>query len=103
MSHDKSASLKSVERLQDNILKVNIQNEKMVTQIEQLKTKLNGKDRLVRHLETKVTQIMVEKEDSVVKMKSETMLLQNKLDESEMQITRKLNAMRQKLVTEAKE
>jgi hypothetical protein len=102
MSHD-TASLKSVERLQDNILKVNIQNEKMVTQIEQLKTKLNGKDRLVRHLETKVTQIMVEKEDSVVKMKSETMLLQNKLDESEMQITRKLNAMRQKLVTEAKE
>jgi hypothetical protein len=47
----------------------------MLQQIEALKSKLNGKDRLVRHLETKVTQIMVEKEDSVVKMKSEMVLI----------------------------
>jgi len=54
-------------------------------------------------LENKVTQIMVEKEEGQVKMKSEIVLLQNRIDNNEEDLTKKLNTMREKLSKEAKE
>jgi hypothetical protein len=54
-------------------------------------------------LENKVTEVMLEKEESSVKLKSEIVLLQNKLDESQTEMTRKTNKMRGLLTTEAKD
>jgi hypothetical protein len=50
-----------------------------------------------------VTEVMLEKEESSVKLKSEIVLLQNKLDESQTEMTRKTNKMRGLLNTEAKD
>jgi hypothetical protein len=46
---------------------------------------------------------MVEKEEGQVKMKSEIVLLQNRIDSNEEDLTKKLNTMREKLSKEAKE
>jgi len=46
---------------------------------------------------------MVEKEEGQVKMKSEIVLLQNRIDNNEEDLTKKLNTMREKLSKEAKE
>jgi hypothetical protein len=55
--------------------KVQIENESYLKKTDALNFKLEGKDRLVRHLENKVTEVMVEKEESSVKLKSEIVLL----------------------------
>jgi len=46
---------------------------------------------------------MVEKEESSVTLKSEIVLLQNKLDEGQDTMTRKTNKMRSLLTNEAKD
>ncbi len=42
-----------------------------------------SKDRLIQHLENSISQMLVEKEHNVIKLKSEIVLLQNKQSESE--------------------
>lgn len=83
--------------------KVQIENEGYLKKTNALNFKLEGKDRLIRHLENKVTQVMVEKEESSVTLKSEIVLLQNKLDEGQDTMTRKTNKMRSLLTNEAKD
>lgn len=41
------------------------------------------KDRLIAHLEHNISEILVEKEKNVIRLKSEIVVLQNKVSESE--------------------
>jgi len=42
-----------------------------------LKTRLDSKDRRVTHLENKVTNILIENEETCIKLKSEIVLMRN--------------------------
>lgn len=44
-----------------------------------MESKLDAKERLVRHLEEKVTKDMIEKENIIVKLKSDIVLLKSTL------------------------
>jgi hypothetical protein len=52
---------------------------------------LLGKERLVSHLENKVTQIIMDNEEQSVKLKSEIVLLQLKLDTAEENLKKKMS------------
>jgi hypothetical protein len=54
---------------------VQIKNKNLSDDNAKLAEKLLGKERLIAHLEGKVTSIMVDNEDVTVKLKSEIVLL----------------------------
>jgi 3-methyladenine DNA glycosylase Mpg len=54
---------------------VQIKNKNLADDNAKLAEKLLGKERLIAHLEGKVTSIMVDNEDVTVKLKSEIVLL----------------------------
>lgn len=61
-----------------------------------------SKDRLIQHLENSISQMLVEKEHNVIKLKSEIVLLQNKQAESENTYKNKLIQMRQRVEADEK-
>ncbi len=50
---------------------------------KKLESKLDAKERLVKHLEDKVTKDLIEKEDIIVKLKSDIVLLKGTLSQHE--------------------
>ena len=66
-----------MQRLQDLLNQVQIDNKNLLEENSALKTRLESKDRLIAHLENKVTHIMIENENASLKLKSEVILLKN--------------------------
>lgn len=61
-----------------------------------------SKDRLINHLENSISQMLVEKEHNVIKLKSEIVLLQSKQAESENTLKTKLIQMRTRIEADEK-
>jgi hypothetical protein len=51
---------------------------------------LESKQNLIEHLESKVTAVMVEKEDIIIKLKAEIVLLKNKLQINQEKFSQKM-------------
>ena len=69
-----------MQRLQDLLNAIQIDNKNLQEENNAYKSRLESKDRLVAHLENKVTNIMLENEDTILKLKSEIVLLKNQID-----------------------
>jgi hypothetical protein len=61
--------------------KVQIENKQLRTNASKMESKLEAKERLITHLETKVTTVMIEKEDIIVKLKSDIVLIRGSLND----------------------
>ena len=70
----------NMQRLQDLLNAIQIDNKNLQEENNAYKSRLESKDRLVAHLENKVTNIMLENEDTILKLKSEIVLLKNQID-----------------------
>ena len=66
-------------RIQELFNKVQIENKQLHGTNKKLESKLDAKERLVKHLEEKVTKDMIEKENIIVKLKSDIVLLKSTL------------------------
>lgn len=55
-----------------------------------MESKLDAKERLVRHLEDKVTKDMIEKENIIVKLKSDIVLLKSNLQQNDLNFSERL-------------
>ena len=66
-------------RIQELYNKVQIENKQLHGTNKKLESKLDAKERLVKHLEEKVTKDMIEKENIIVKLKSDIVLLKSNL------------------------
>ncbi len=66
-------------RIQELFNKVQIENKQLRTTNKKLESKLEAKERLVTHLEAKVTQVMIDKEEIIVKLKSDIVLLKDQI------------------------
>lgn len=58
-----------------------IENKQLRTNASKMESKLEAKERLITHLETKVTTVMIEKEDIIVKLKSDIVLIRGSLND----------------------
>ena len=71
-------------RIQELFNKVQIENKQLHATNKKLESKLDAKERLVKHLEEKVTKDMIEKEDVIVKLKSDIVLLRSAIQSNEL-------------------
>ena len=62
----------------------------MRTTNKKVEAKLEAKERLIGHLEGKVTQVMVEKEEIIVTLKSDIVLLKASINENEKKFETKI-------------
>lgn len=85
---------RNLQGLRDLLNQVQIDNKNLQDENASLKTRLDGKDRRVVHLENKVTNILVENEESCLKLKSEIVLLKNQIDQNGMTTSKQLKQMR---------
>ena len=63
---------------------------------QKVESKLESKEKLIEHLEGKLTSIILEKEDIIVKLKSEIVLFKSQLDVNETKFDNKLSQEKQK-------
>lgn len=77
-----------------------IDNKNLTEENNALKTRIESKDRLVAHLENKVTQIMIENEETILKLKSEIVLMKNSIDTNNGATSKKLLEMRERVEIE---
>ena len=89
-----------MQRLQDLLNAIQIDNKNLLEENNAFKSRLESKDRLVAHLENKVTNIMLENEDTMLKLKSEIVLLKNSIDTSDQTTTKQLLQMRERVEKE---
>ena len=73
---------------------------KAITENNALKTRIEAKERLVAHLENKVTHIMIENEETILKLKTEVVLLKNSIDTNDGVTSKKLLEMRERVENE---
>ena len=67
-------------KIQELFNKIQIENKNLRIYNQKCESKLESKQNLINHLEGKVTSVMVEKEEVIIKLKSEIVLLKNKLE-----------------------
>ena len=89
-----------MQRLQDLLNAIQIDNKNLLEENNAFKSRLESKDRLVAHLENKVTNIMLENEDTMLKLKSEIVLLKNSIDTNDQTTTKQLLQMRERVEKE---
>jgi len=90
-------------KIQELFNKIQIENKNLRIYNQKCESKLESKQNLVNHLEDKVTQVMVDKEEAVIKLKSEIVLLKNKLELNEEKFQNKLEMQKKKLEFEFKQ
>ena len=61
-----------------------------------------NKDRLIDHLERNISEMLVEREKIVIRLKSEIVILQNKVNEGEESFRTRLNQMRSRVEADEK-
>ena len=79
-----------------------IDNKNLTEENNALKTRIEAKERLVAHLENKVTHIMIENEEAILKLKTEVVLLKNSIDINDGVTSKKLLEMRERVENENK-
>ena len=77
-------------KIQELFNKLQIENKNLRIYNQKCESKLESKQNLVNHLESKVTSVMVEKEDIIIKLKSEIVFLTHKLELNEDKFQEKL-------------
>lgn len=65
-----------------------------------MESKLDAKERLVRHLEEKVTKDMIEKENIIVKLKSDIVLLKSNVQQNDLNFSERLQEENEKFQKE---
>lgn len=70
-------------RIQELFNKVQIENKQLHAKNKKLETLMSSHTYLVSHLEQKVTSVTLEKEEIIVKLKSDIVLLRSQIEESE--------------------
>jgi len=73
-----------------------------LNKIKQQHTSIESKDRLITHLESNIASLLVEREESIIKLKSEIVLLQTKVNDGEITFKERLLHMRSRVETEEK-
>jgi len=63
---------------------------------------LESKDRLINHLENNVSNMLVDREENAIKLKSEIVLLQTKLNDGEDTFNKRLLSMKSRVEVEEK-
>lgn len=89
-------------KIQELFNKIQIENKNLRIYNQKCESKLESKQNLVSHLEDKVTAVMVDKEEIVIKLKSEIVLLKNKLELNEEKFKSKLEMQKKRLEHEFK-
>ena len=89
-------------KIQELFNKLQIENKNLRIYNQKCESKLESKQNLINHLESKVTSVMVEKEEIIIKLKSEIVLLTNKLELNEEKFQEKLEMQQRKLEYEFK-
>lgn len=63
---------------------------------------MESKDRLINHLENNVSNMLVDREENAIKLKSEIVLLQTKLNDGEDTFNKRLLSMKSRVEVEEK-
>jgi chromosome segregation ATPase len=104
---DKDLGMPSIQgnfsKVQKQLNQVQIDNRNLSGENNVLKQRLQNKDRLVAHLENKVTQIMLENEEVILKLQSEIVLLKNQVNSNEEQMVKRVAGIKEKLKDETEE
>jgi archaellum component FlaC len=83
-------------RIQELQNKVQIENKQLRVTNKKLESKIEAKDRLVKHLEEKVVGVMIEKEDIIVQLKSDINLLRTEIEDSKRNFEAKLQVEKER-------
>lgn len=92
-----TSTARNLQGLRDLLNQVQIDNKNLQDENASLKTRLEGKDRRVTHLENKVTTILVENEENMLKLKSEIVLLKNQIDQNSVHTSKQIQQMRERV------
>ena len=84
-------------RIQELFNKIQLENKGLRQLNQKVESKLESKERLIDHLEDKVTKIMLDKEEIIIKLKSEIVLSKNQIEASESTFEQRLAVDKQKL------
>ena len=87
-------------RIQELFNKTQIENKQLRTTNKKLDSKIDAKERLVIHLEGKVTEVMIQKEDIIVKLKSDIVLLRANIENSDKNFETKIQSQNLKFQKE---
>ena len=90
-------------KIQDLFNKLQIENKNLRIYNQKCESKLTSKQSLIDHLEQKVRQIMVDKEEAVIQLKSEKVLLKNQLELNEEKYQSTLEEQQKRLAREFKD
>eukprot|EP00347_Sterkiella_histriomuscorum_P013376 403364949 len=83
-------------KIQELFNKVQIENKTLRIKNTKLESKLESKEKLISHLEKKVTTVMVEKEEIIIKLKSEIVILKNLIEMNEKKFDTRLQTEQEK-------
>ena len=86
------------EGVQSMLNQVQITNKSLIKENQTMRSQLESKERLVSHLENKVTQIMLENEETVIKLKSEIITFKNQIEQAEEATRKKLELLKQQTI-----
>jgi hypothetical protein len=75
---------------------VQFENKQLRVTNKKLESKIEAKDRLVKHLEEKVVGVMIEKEDIIVQLKSDINLLRTEIEDSKRNFEAKLQVEKER-------
>lgn len=67
-----------------------------------MQVSFENKDRLIAHLEQNISEMLVEREKNVIRLKSEIVLLQNKVTDGEESFKQRLVQMRSRVEADEK-
>lgn len=84
-------------RIQELFNRVQLDNKNLRQLSQKVESKLESKERLIDHLEDKVNKVMLDKEEIVIKLKSEIVLFKNQIEASESNFEQRLAVDKQKL------
>lgn len=74
--------LQEIEKIREMYLDLKNKNNDLRSQVEILNRKLDSKNKLNEHLEEKCANILIEKEDMIIRLKAEIVAIKKKLDNS---------------------
>lgn len=79
---------------------IQIDNKNITEENISLKLRIDSKDRQVAHLENRVTNNLLEHEETILKLKSEIVLLKNSINCNDSDTTKQLLKMRERVEAE---
>jgi chromosome segregation ATPase len=87
-----SSNIDHFTKIQDLFNKTQIENKELRSTNKKLESKLEAQQRLVTHLQGKITTVMEEKEDIIVHLKSDIVLLRSRIDDNDQNFNARVQA-----------